>query len=77
MHWSRSEVSDRIGVLAIQLFLGTKEFPEEDGYSKFLSQNGGYSNAYTASEDTNFFFEVLHPHCLSVCSFSSARKSSR
>ena len=52
-HWLTA-----VTVCVSQLFLGTKEFPEEDGYSKFLSQNGGYSNAYTASEDTNFFFEV-------------------
>lgn len=29
------------------LFLGTKKFPDEDGYTKFLSSNSGSSNAST------------------------------
>jgi len=35
------------------LFLGTQRFPDENEYSRFLSQHGGGSNAYTASEETN------------------------
>jgi insulysin len=35
------------------LFLGTEKFPDENEYSAFLSQHGGGSNAYTASEETN------------------------
>lgn len=42
------------------LFLGTKKYPEENSYNTFLNQNGGYSNAFTASEETNYFFEVQH-----------------
>lgn len=38
------------------LFLGTKAFPEEGGFDKFLTANGGDSNAYTDNEDTCFFF---------------------
>jgi insulysin len=40
------------------LFLGTKKYPTEDAYSGFLSSHGGESNAYTSSENTNFFFDV-------------------
>lgn len=29
------------------LFLGTEKFPDENGYSSFLSKNGGSSNAAT------------------------------
>ena len=29
------------------LFLGTEKYPDEAEYSKFLTGNGGYSNAYT------------------------------
>lgn len=41
------------------LFMGTKKYPDENEYSEYLSQNGGYSNAYTASELTNYQFEVI------------------
>jgi insulysin len=40
------------------LFLGSEKFPEEDEYETFLSSNGGYSNAYTDMEDTNYYFSV-------------------
>jgi insulysin len=40
------------------LFLGTKKYPQEDDYEAFLSQFGGFSNAYTDMEDTNYFFSV-------------------
>ena len=40
------------------LFLGTAEYPEENGYQKFLQDHGGYSNAYTSSENTNYYFDV-------------------
>ena len=40
------------------LFMGTKKYPEENEYSSYLSKHGGYSNAYTSSEHTNYFFEL-------------------
>lgn len=40
------------------LFLGTTKYPEEDDYESFLSQFGGFSNAYTDMEDTNYYFSV-------------------
>ncbi|ORX57728.1 hypothetical protein BCR36DRAFT_277844 [Piromyces finnis] len=40
------------------LFMGTTKYPEENEYNQFLSQNGGYSNAYTTFKETNFFFEI-------------------
>ena len=40
------------------LFLGTKKYPDESEYAQFLTSNGGYDNAYTDSEDTNFYFSV-------------------
>ncbi len=42
------------------LFLGTKKFPEAGEYGKYLKTNGGYSNAYTASDITNYHFQVYH-----------------
>ena len=40
------------------LFLGTKEFPKSDEYSTFMETNGGWDNAYTSDEVTNYMFEV-------------------
>ena len=40
------------------LFLGTKKYPGKNEYSNFLSTNGGYDNAYTSIEHTNYYFAV-------------------
>ena len=40
------------------LFLGTKKYPEENEYSNFLSTHGGYDNAYTSTQETNYHFRV-------------------
>ncbi len=42
------------------LFLGTEKYPEVGSYKKYLFANGGSSNAYTALDMTNYFFEVSH-----------------
>ncbi|XP_038070879.1 insulin-degrading enzyme-like [Patiria miniata] len=44
------------------LFLGTKKYPSENAYSQFLNQHGGFANAYTSLEHTNFYFDVSHEH---------------
>ena len=40
------------------MFLGTEKYPDETEYSKFLSQHGGGSNAYTAGDHTNYYFDI-------------------
>ena len=40
------------------LFLGTETFPDEDEFDRYISSNGGESNAYTELEDTRYFFSV-------------------
>ena len=40
------------------LFLGSEKYPVINEYSKFMSQNGGYTNAYTSQESTVYGFEV-------------------
>ncbi|ODV61130.1 uncharacterized protein ASCRUDRAFT_34436 [Ascoidea rubescens DSM 1968] len=40
------------------LFMGTKMFPNENDYLKFLSNHSGSSNAYTATEHTNYYFSI-------------------
>ncbi|CAJ0636661.1 14542_t:CDS:10 [Entrophospora sp. SA101] len=42
------------------LFMGTKKYPKENEYSEYLSNHGGYSNAYTSEDHTNYYFEVAH-----------------
>lgn len=44
------------------LFLGTEKFPDENEYGKYLNEHGGSSNAYTATEETNYYFDVAHQH---------------
>ena len=38
--------------------MGTKDHPKEDTYNEFLQRNNGFSNAFTAGENTNFYFSV-------------------
>eukprot|EP00941_MAST-03F_sp_MAST-3F-sp1_P003543 g3543.t1 len=44
------------------LFLGTEKYPDENSYSAHLSSNGGNSNAFTSTENTNYHFDVVHSH---------------
>ncbi|KAG1681085.1 Insulin-degrading enzyme [Nymphon striatum] len=44
------------------LFLGTKKYPCENEYSKYLSLHGGGSNAYTAGDHTNYHFHIVPEH---------------
>ncbi|SFH97279.1 Secreted Zn-dependent peptidases, insulinase-like [Modicisalibacter xianhensis] len=46
------------------LFLGTERYPEADSYQQYISQHGGNHNAFTASQDTNYFFSI-EPDALS------------
>ena len=41
------------------LFLGTQKYPSEEEYESYLSQFGGFSNAYTDMEDTNYYFSIV------------------
>ncbi|MCI0510839.1 secreted Zn-dependent insulinase-like peptidase [Chromohalobacter marismortui] len=40
------------------LFLGTDRYPQADAYQNFISAHGGDHNAFTASRDTNYFFDI-------------------
>ncbi|KTW26034.1 hypothetical protein T552_03303 [Pneumocystis carinii B80] len=42
------------------LFMGTKKYPGEDDFSGYLSTHSGSYNAYTGTEDTNYFFSIPH-----------------
>ena len=40
------------------IWLGTEKYKSENDYSKYLTENGGDSNAFTSAENTNFYFDV-------------------
>jgi insulysin len=44
------------------LFMGTKTYPDEAEYSRFLAENGGKSNAFTMGERTNYYFDIQADH---------------
>lgn len=52
---------DRQGLahfLEHMLFLGTEKYPQAGEYQAFITQHGGSYNAYTAAENTNYFFDI-------------------
>lgn len=58
---SADNPADRAGLahfLEHMLFLGTEKYPDPDEYQAFISANGGGHNAYTAIDNTNYFFDV-------------------
>jgi insulysin len=40
------------------LFMGTRSYPDESEYSRFISENGGQTNAFTTSNTTNYLYTV-------------------
>ena len=44
------------------LFLGTKKFPEENHYSKFIQKHGGSKNAATGEDYTYYYFDIKNDH---------------
>lgn len=44
------------------LFLGTEKYPDADEYHQFIEQNGGNNNAYTADENTLYYFDIDAEH---------------
>ncbi|KAJ8920518.1 hypothetical protein NQ315_005387 [Exocentrus adspersus] len=44
------------------LFLGTKKYPNENDYNKFLSEHGGSSNAATYPDHTLYYFDIVPDH---------------
>ncbi|MEP7282631.1 MAG: insulinase family protein [Rubrivivax sp.] len=58
---SLSDPQQRQGLahyLEHMLFLGTKKYPSDAEFNEYLQRNGGYSNAYTARDRTNYHLEV-------------------
>ncbi|MDP6040913.1 MAG: insulinase family protein [Candidatus Latescibacteria bacterium] len=60
---SLSDPIEREGLahfLEHMLFMGTKKYPDIDGYAKYISENGGWRNAYTTRDHTNYYFDIKH-----------------
>jgi len=52
---------NRLGLahfLEHMLFIGTAKYPEVDTFQQYITANGGSSNAYTALDHTNYFFDI-------------------
>ncbi|MEX1013149.1 MAG: insulinase family protein [Waddliaceae bacterium] len=57
--WSDpKEIPGMAHFLEHMLFLGTKSHPDEAEFSRFIAQNGGMTNAFTANSQTSFLFTV-------------------
>ncbi|WP_372965548.1 insulinase family protein [Marinobacter sp.] len=58
---SGNDPADREGLahfLEHMLFLGTEKYPDAGEYQQFIRSHGGSHNAFTAFENTNYFFDV-------------------
>ena len=42
------------------VYMGTSKYPEVGEYERYVTSYQGYDNAYTSSEETNYYFEVNH-----------------
>jgi len=40
------------------LFMGNEKYPEEKYYFTYISSHGGYCNAYTAGDHTNYYYTI-------------------
>ncbi|MDL0430206.1 insulinase family protein [Marinobacter sp. TBZ242] len=62
---SGDDPADREGLshfLEHMLFLGTEKYPDPGEYQQFIKSHGGSHNAFTAFQDTNYFFDVQADH---------------
>ena len=58
-----SDPDDRPGMahyLEHMLSRGSEKYPGVDDFDTYLNENGGYDNAYTDVDHTNYYFEVNH-----------------
>ncbi|MDX2422864.1 MAG: insulinase family protein [Amphritea sp.] len=58
---SNANPDNRLGLahfLEHMLFLGTEKYPEAGSYQEYISNHGGTHNAFTAFENTNYFFDI-------------------
>lgn len=57
--WEDPEDSPGIAhFLEHMLFLGTKKYPNEAHYCRFITENGGVYNAFTSNDATSYMFSI-------------------
>eukprot|EP00954_Amorphochlora_amoebiformis_P003182 248792-Amorphochlora_amoeboformis.AAC.1 len=67
--WDPEDTAGVAHFLEHMLFLGSSKYPKEGMFDKVLAEAGGYSNAYTSADNTNYFFAVSNsklPNCLDM-----------
>ena len=47
-------------LLEHMIFMGSEKYPDESAYSEQISESGGYCNAFTQFETTNFSFDISY-----------------
>ena len=55
--------------------MGSKKYPVENVFSKFIEDHAGSTNAYTSNENTNYHFEVATSNfkeALDMCVFKNS-----
>ena len=58
---SYNETEGRYGLahfLEHMIFMGSEKYPQENVFSDYISAHGGYCNAFTEFEFTNYQFRV-------------------
>jgi len=63
-HFSDGKIKGMAHLLEHMLFMGSSKYKDVDYYSKKISEYGGISNAYTAHNHTNYYFDVANEHLL-------------
>ena len=54
----RASFYTRFYIFWSDLTQGTKKYPDVDYFGSFVSSNGGYTNAYTDSSNTLYYFTI-------------------
>lgn len=53
-------------LLEHMLFMGSSKYPDPYYSQEYISQHGGYTNAYTTNKNTNYYFKVESEYLLNV-----------
>uniref|UniRef100_A0A1B0CFG8 Uncharacterized protein n=1 Tax=Lutzomyia longipalpis TaxID=7200 RepID=A0A1B0CFG8_LUTLO len=57
-----SDINGLAHFLEHMIFMGSKKYPEENEFDKFIRKHGGSDNASTDCEETVYYFEIPEKH---------------